>query len=88
MTISSLKDLEKLMAICRKRGVKTITIGDITLTMDEQAPEMPSKRSIKAQEASEVYVPGAVGPETKIEIPDELTPEQLLFYSADMQPEQ
>jgi hypothetical protein len=86
MTISSLKDLQKLMALCRKQGVKSLTVGDITFELGEQAFISTVKPSVKA--SSEVYVPGAVGPDTKIELPDELTPEQLLFYSADMTEEQ
>lgn len=87
MTISSIKDLSKVIQLCRKTGVTSIEIDGIKLQL---APVSDKRRNIPVQidantfpEAS-IVVPAYNGeispPET---FKDEgLTEDQLLFYSA------
>jgi hypothetical protein len=72
MTLPDLKHLDKIIALCRKRGVTKITMGDITLELGDSAPE--TKRAKK----SDYSLP--TGDDT-IDSPDSLTQEQLLNWS-------
>ena len=87
MTISSLKELERLIKLCRKNGVRAITVDGITMSITE-----PSKRSNKPVTEFEAfpeenipvprYTPTEEATDTdKIET-DTLTDEQLLMWSA------
>lgn len=90
MTISSLKDLQKLIALCRKTGVDAIEVDNIKMNL---GPD-PIKKTRNMKEYKEKYFPSTtithdgVNENTKIDIPDvvetpdELTDEQLMFYSA------
>ncbi len=91
MTIESLKDLQKLIALCRKTGVESIKVDGIEFHLGRQPdkaskpqPEVitdplahasiPMFNGIPAQTAN-------AGEADKI-ITDELTEEELMFYSA------
>ncbi len=78
MELKSLKELDKLMLLCRKRGVKAIKIDNIEFTIEIDEPV----HSHIASALPEIYTPGGISESTKIETPDILTDEQLLFYSA------
>lgn len=74
MTLPDLKALDKLIALCRKRGVKTVKLGDLELTLGDDAPA-PQRRS-RAKAAS---------PESsldEIESFDMLSDEEKMFWSA------
>lgn len=79
MVINSLKELEKLMILCRKRGVDSIKIDNIEFRLSDE----PVK--VQRQSLQDKALPGAtdktIDADTKIETPGDLTPEQLLFYS-------
>lgn len=75
MKIESLKDLEKLVKLCKKTGIDHIRIGDVELWVNDFTPT-PIK------DLQEPFVAGEIGPDTKIDMPDELTEEQRMFYSA------
>lgn len=87
MIITSLKDLEKLIKLCRKTGVHAITIDGISLSLGQE----PVKRSIKP--IANEYDPGSitipqVSADTPIMPPDDIkmdmpTDDALLFWSAD-----
>lgn len=69
MQLPDLKELDKVLALCRKRGVKTIRIGEVELTLTDEAPQSHYKRN----------------QETKSQIEDdyqEPSPEELLMWSA------
>jgi hypothetical protein len=54
MDINSLKDFEALVKACRKNGISSMTVGDITFTLAPQHPVMtPYKRRKAAKEAAE-----------------------------------
>lgn len=89
MKIDSLKELEKLVKLCRKTGVTAITVDGISF----QLSVLPSKPAKSADIASHYF------PEANIPVPqykpktgeivaeevksdDELTEEQLLNWSS------
>ncbi len=89
MKIDNLKDLSKLIALCRKSGIDAIKIDNIELHLGK----LPLKASSRPKAVFQ-----AKAPEEDIQVPqfngmpitepkddvetDELTEEQLLFYSA------
>lgn len=82
MTIASLKDLEKLVKLCRKVGIDAIKVDGIEFSL----ASVPYKTSVPKRQ---VYIdPGqgfsspGIDADTRIDTPDELTEDQLLFYSA------
>lgn len=82
MKLESLKDLEKLMIICRKRGIAAIEIDGIKFTLNDSVPTPAPKATHKPATDIEAYLQGQIGPDVKIPT-DGPTPEQLLFGSAD-----
>jgi len=76
MEIKSLKELDKLMLLCRKRGVLTIKVDNIEFRLDDQ----PIQAKPTQPMATTVYQ--GITEDTKIDTPDSLTEEQLMFYSA------
>lgn len=92
MTISSLKELTKVIQACRKMGVQSIKIDNVEFHLGEKP--QPIRRQSKASKvqidttSSSVYVPGGIDENTKIIAEsaaidtDSLTQDQLLFYSA------
>lgn len=83
MKIDSLKDLDKLILLCRKRGIETVKIDNIEFRLSDSLPQPKTqpKRSSFVTEASGSSV-------DKILSPDALTEDQLLFYSAEGRSEQ
>jgi hypothetical protein len=80
--LESLKDLDKLLVLCNKRGVKTMKIDNLEfhLEPDLVAPSVPTSKK-QAKEAPEVQGfndPGKIIADGW----DTLTEEQKLFYSA------
>jgi len=81
--LPDLKDLEKVIDLCRKKGVSSITLGEMRLEIREEAPPSAYKKRKQNQEFNEIdpINPYANFPST------ELTPEQLMFYSSGGLPE-
>lgn len=85
MKIDNLKQLQKVIQLCTKHGVQSITIDGVSMVLS------PIKRSIAAPVLSDF---SSDIPEAKLQVPsydgvdtdkidtDELSPEQLLFYSS------
>lgn len=76
--IESLKDLEKLLRLCRKQGVTEIKLGTVELKLGDLPLE---QRHTSDQGEVPTDNPFANFPQ------GELTPEQLMFYSAGGHPE-
>lgn len=86
MQISSLKELQQLIALCRKTGVQSIKVDNVEFHLGEERvnakrprkyiPEFPNQPTMPT------YAPGGITADTKIET-SELTDEQLLFYSSE-----
>lgn len=76
MIVDSLKDLEKLLKLCRKQGVQEIDIHGVKIKLGDLPIE--STALAAAEESSNPYA----------NFPDgELSPEQLAFYSVGGLPE-
>lgn len=82
MKVETLKDLKKVILLCRETGVDILKVDGIELVLGSQ----PQPKAVKRSNSPVENFSSAVGPDTPIETPDELTPEQLMFYSASDQP--
>ncbi len=87
MTISNLKDLQKLIALCRRTGVQQVRVDGIELflTDEPQRYQRPSKATKTQENVTSGIAPGGVTEDTKIAVAsdwDLLTDEQKLFYSS------
>lgn len=74
MTISSLKELEKLVRSCRKLGVESITIDGISLKLGDEPQARLVKSAVKTTRVATTI--------EDIDTPDEPTEEQLMYYSS------
>lgn len=82
MTINSLKELDKLVLLCKKRGIKSIKIDNIEFSVEAAAPKASSTYVPTTDKPGTMISPGGITEDTRIDMTDELTEEQLLFYSA------
>jgi hypothetical protein len=77
MNLPDLKDLAKVIDLCRKKGVSSITLGDMRLEFGNEPERRPSKSpigdEIPAVDPSDPWANFPAG---------NLTPEQLTYYSA------
>lgn len=87
MKIESHKELEQLIKICVKNGVKAIQVDGISIELGD-VPVKPKRYSPKPDPATvaisnvdeSIQIPRMID---DIEMPDQLTDEQKLFYSSD-----
>lgn len=79
MKIENLKHLKQLIQFCLKNGVEAIEVDNIKMNLNLNHKPTPKS---KARIQDKVLAPGGITDDTKIHMPDELTPEQLLFYSS------
>lgn len=85
MKIENLKELQKVIQLCRRQGVSVIKIDGIEMVLSEAAK--PGRKVDFARDFPEasIPVPQYNGPVQAIAdkiATDELTPDQLMFYSA------
>lgn len=74
--ITTLKDLEKLLKLCRKQGITEIELlGTKVKFGDLPASSIPGMELVEDENPYENFPQG------------ELTPEQLMFYSSGGRPE-
>lgn len=75
-----LKELSKLIQLCRKSGVLSIKMEgvELTLTEDAPAPAKPRGKSAVKSKASEV------AGHDKTELEGELSAEELMFWSSNV----
>ncbi len=74
MQIKDVKDLQKVIELCRKEGVDKIKVDGIYIELGT-APIPTTKKQTTPQ------ISVGITEDTKVDLPQELTPEQLLFYS-------
>lgn len=73
--IESLRELEKLLKLCRRQGVLKIEFDNLKLELGELPVSLVSNAPTEAPDPLKGFPDG------------ELTPEQLMFYSAGGTPE-
>ncbi len=73
----NLKELQKLISLCRKSGVLSIKMEGVELTLSEETPAAPKPRGKAAQKAATANAPSR----DPIELEGEMTPEQLMYWS-------
>jgi hypothetical protein len=83
MQLPNLTDLSKVIDLCRKKGVSSITIGELKLEIREEAPQSGYKRRKESHEEIEA---DATNPYDNFPS-GELSPEQLIYYSSGGTPE-
>lgn len=84
MKIENLKELQKLVKLCRKLGIENIEVDGVKLQLAE-LPK-PLRRQGKSQSIPIGDNVGSLTETDKIDIP-QLTDEQLLFWSVAAQPD-
>lgn len=80
MKIENAKDLQALIKLCRKHGVESIEVDGVKLTLSPDAFQTKPQRKRRVKQ--ELTSDGTIDVSDIIDVPEELTPEQLLFYSA------
>lgn len=75
--ITNLKDLEKLLKLCRKQGVLEIDLGSVKLKLGNLPQAVESVGEQDEIESDNPYANFPSGP---------LSPEQLMFYSSGGKP--
>lgn len=78
MKIENLKELEKLIKLCKKHGIETIEADGVKFSVDLHAQLTPSAKATKPTTSVQSTT---IDEDSKIELPDELTEEQLLNWS-------
>lgn len=73
MEFPSAKEIKKLADACRKAGIISFKGCGIEFTLSDEAPRSPAQRRAQATPVQFVE-------QTDVET-DDLTPDQLLFYS-------
>lgn len=83
MTISDLKDLKKLIELCRKTGVDSIRVDGVELHLGALASKQRAKpRGINASIVADPLANAKIEYTPVSQDMEELTDEQLLFYSS------
>lgn len=83
MKIDNLKELQKVIKACRSLGVQSIKIDNVEFHLGDLPAPSQAQRTSQAvvQDVINTIAPGGITADTKI-LTDELTPDQLLFYSS------
>lgn len=55
MQIKTIKELDSVLAICRKRGVSSIEIGNVKLHLTDELPTKPNSEQSKEAPSSDLY---------------------------------
>ena len=84
MTVTTLKDLEKLIKLCRTTGIESMTIGELTFKLGDLPVTKKQRKFVEypMDDVNHIYTPGGVDEHTKIQTPDELSDEQILMWSS------
>jgi len=79
MKLETIKDLEKVIKLCRKLGVDAIKVDGVEFALGREPVRAKASVPYAGQELS--LMPNGITEDTKIEV-EGLTDEQLMFYSA------
>ena len=81
MKIENLKDLKALIQLAKKEGVEYMCVDGVEFNLSAAAlypTDKPKRQNVSAI----INNPSLITEDTSIDTPDELTEEQLLYYSA------
>jgi hypothetical protein len=81
--LNDLKDLEKAIKLCRKLGVSSIKIGDVEFHLGSLEVNANKRVTASSKLLSTAAPVGEIDEHTRIDISDELTEDQMLFYSSE-----
>jgi hypothetical protein len=87
MQVKDINDLEKIIKLCRKTGIESIKIDNIELKLGE-VPQKDTQILPKRTINTTTYAPGGITEDSKIDVPEQLTEEQMMFYSVLSQDQQ
>ena len=90
MKIENLKDLKKVIDLCRSTGVDKMSIDGIHIELGMAPHKEPrkSKSSEFVQSVGQTPIsPGGITEDVRIPVLESLTEEQLLFYSVQQENE-
>lgn len=88
MTIDNLKELQKLIQLCRKTGVESIKVDNVEFHLGKApAKAYKPQAEVLTDPLANASVPkpniyNEISEVDKIEMPDELTDEQLMNWSS------
>lgn len=85
MKVNDIKDLKKLIDLCRRTGVEAIEVDGVKMNLGS-APTVIYKDNKKTTDQT-VYTPGGITEDTQIPT-DVMTDEQMLFWSAETENQQ
>lgn len=86
MVIDNLKTLEKLMKLCRRQGIESITVDGLTFKIDLSHTNEKPKDVLNDTPDIPSFAPPGITSQTqvdKIETQGQPTAEELLFWSAE-----
>lgn len=81
MKLESLRDLENLIKLCRKMGIEAIEVDSVKMNLGPTPTIIKRTRTKTAQQ--QTVTPGGITED--IRIPEALSEEQLLFWSANIE---
>lgn len=77
--IENIKDLEKLLKLCRRQGVTEINLGSVSFKLGDLPPEKDKNTDVLIEDPEDQWANFPAG---------ELTNDQLAYYSSGGTPEQ
>lgn len=80
MKIDNIKQLQKVIRLCKREGVEHIIVDGIEININLSYAAVKPKTG--AKEIMPIYTPGGVTQDLKIET-DELSEEQLMMWSVE-----
>lgn len=81
MEIKNLKELQKLIQLCRKQGVDKLKLGETEIWLGAVPYKHTKDTSVDTYKSA--FDPGQLVPMDEKIATQELTEEELLYYSAD-----
>ena len=79
MKLETIKDLEKVIRLCRKLGVDAIKVDGVEFALGREPVKAKASASYKTQNLG--LMPNGITEDTKIEV-EGYTEEQILMWSA------
>lgn len=73
MQLPDLKELKKLIAVCRSQGIKVFELGEMKITLTDEAPPKRTRGPALPQ-----YLKGSI----QGDVPDSLPSEEELLFAA------